>query len=158
MSLGSVTSVSIIVIMIRRHFFRARFQNLVENDPSARKRCEDVEAAEKLEQQRQQEQGGFMTRMFKTQQTQAVEKRPKVKRLDTSMIRRVDEPVKVNQMNNEGHVGRERTSFDSVEKEDQNQTFFPEKEITEEPRNQNSLDVMPSIMESRRPSLADFET
>lgn len=41
---GSLTSVSLVTILIRLKFFRQKFKQLVETDPNARKRIEDMEA------------------------------------------------------------------------------------------------------------------
>lgn len=46
MCLGSTSGVSLVTIIIRRHFFRKRFKRMVETDPKARARVEAVEARE----------------------------------------------------------------------------------------------------------------
>ena len=44
--MGSLTSVSLVTILIRRSFFRAKFERMVQTDPAARRRIEAVEVAQ----------------------------------------------------------------------------------------------------------------
>lgn len=47
---GSLTSVSLVTILIRRHFFRAKFAHMVEHDPVARKLVQEVEMRQAAEE------------------------------------------------------------------------------------------------------------
>lgn len=44
--MGSISFVSIMVILVRRHFFQKRFEYLVENNAAVRDRLNDVGAEE----------------------------------------------------------------------------------------------------------------
>ena len=46
MTVGSISFVSIMVILVRRHFFQKRFEYLVENNAAVRDRLNDVGAEE----------------------------------------------------------------------------------------------------------------
>lgn len=43
---GNIVAVSIVTIIIRRHFFKKRFEHMIKTDPRARRRVRDIEVAE----------------------------------------------------------------------------------------------------------------
>ncbi|KAK9899237.1 hypothetical protein P389DRAFT_209225 [Cystobasidium minutum MCA 4210] len=134
MSIGNIVAVSIITIIIRRHFFKKRFEHMVRTDPRARRRARDVEQAHEKEldahpwlhpfhfgekylfKHGQNEGGEPGSRALHLSQSGEHASRspaysrsgtpsgkpPKKRKRDklrVDMIRRVDAPVKVNQMN-----------------------------------------------------------
>lgn len=123
-------AVSIITIIIRRHFFRKRFEHMVRTDPRARRRARDVEHAHEKEIEahpwlhpfhfgekylhKQGHQDARLAPGLTTTLTDNASRSPAYSRSGTpsgkpkkrkrdklrpDMIRRVDAPVKVNQMN-----------------------------------------------------------
>ena len=52
MCMGSLPSVSLVTILIRRHFFRLKFLHMVQTDRGARKRVNDVEARQEAKEGR----------------------------------------------------------------------------------------------------------
>jgi potassium uptake Trk family protein len=49
MTIGNITAVSILMVLIRRHFFRAKFNDVIARSSKARKRMKDVEEAHQKE-------------------------------------------------------------------------------------------------------------
>ncbi|KAL7010097.1 hypothetical protein EMMF5_000116 [Cystobasidiomycetes sp. EMM_F5] len=110
--IGSTTGVSLITILIRRHFFRKRFESLVKSDARIRKRVQDVESRQEGKRFHNvlnpfalsEKNGSNLPTMGSPGNTRPVpaaqaNKKRKRTKLSTSMIRRIDEPVRVNQMN-----------------------------------------------------------
>ena len=133
--------------MIRRQFFRKRFQHMVMTDPRARKRLEDVELAEakdhKLhnvrhpfafgsekntvalptsDEQNNIEHSAGVQRRSQTpnsvgtrSESPKFSKRRKRIKVRTDMIRRLNEPVRINKMNVGGFLSEEDAARNSVE-------------------------------------------
>ncbi|GAA6035920.1 hypothetical protein JCM8097_005165 [Rhodosporidiobolus ruineniae] len=155
MTIGSTSSVSIVVIVIRRQFFRNKFEYMVNNDAEARKRVNDVGAQEAAIQGRayqpfdEQHRPGphpwlahllppshgqtgapptprpspansaVQTRDHEYEQKAKKDKKKKKKLgpLRADMIKRVDVPVRVNQMSVSGHIGDEKRKAEEEKRE-----------------------------------------
>ncbi|BGP04531.1 hypothetical protein JCM10049v2_000333 [Rhodotorula toruloides] len=141
MSIGSTSFVSMITIIIRRHFFRNKFEYMVANDEEARTRVNEVGEGEAARHGRSyhafddahqptrpwythllpgrrggelpaaprangslgEELGGQWTAKDRERSRRRTEK------LRTDMIKRVDTPVRVNEMSVSGWLGGEKT-------------------------------------------------
>ena len=116
---------SLITIIIRKQFFRKKFDNLIQTDARVRKRVADIEARDDEKHRIRQffafnekqsgAQGnaanGFGTphethsgRQTPSNAFMSGGKKRKRTKLRTDMIRRIDAPVRVNQMNIGGHL------------------------------------------------------
>lgn len=143
-------AVSIVTIVIRRHFFRKRFEHMVKTDPRARRRIRDAEYAHQKEKEghnwmhpfghdkhdpEKQGHNGIPDGRFpgvsrshsatddpihsRAGTPSGKPKKRKRDKLRVDMIRRVDAPVKVNQMNVGGFLSENggpnrRGSLDSA--------------------------------------------
>ncbi|GAA5827392.1 hypothetical protein JCM5353_001456 [Sporobolomyces roseus] len=119
MTMGSISFVSIMVILVRRHFFQKRFEYLVENNAAVRDRLNDVGAEEARAHGREYENipGPTSRHVSATLvgdrtadealQMESIKRKQnkKLEKLRADMIRRVDTPVRVNEMNVSGRIG-----------------------------------------------------
>ncbi|GAA5838941.1 hypothetical protein JCM3766R1_004535 [Sporobolomyces carnicolor] len=114
MTSGSVSFVSIIVVLVRRHYFMKRFQYLIENNAQVRDQLNAVGAREA--QLRHQAHSTALSSTLRGDGT-AIEdesyrmesikhkQKKKLDKLRADMIRRVDTPVRVNEMSVSGRIG-----------------------------------------------------
>ncbi|KAK4058039.1 hypothetical protein OIO90_000778 [Microbotryomycetes sp. JL221] len=159
MAVGSISFVSIIVIVIRLRFFRRKFAYMVQHDADAARRVNKIGAEEaRIDGREYMPFAVPRATVFNTQSHTMVEstrpprevddsgpptpnrdpdggekervkkKKKKNEKLRTDMIKRVDEPVKVNQMNVTGWLSDRR----AVEDEHAN-ADGPPPMFTEEP-------------------------
>ncbi|GAA6053434.1 hypothetical protein JCM3770_005164 [Rhodotorula araucariae] len=151
MTIGSTSFVSILVIVIRRQFFRNKFEYMVAHDESARKRVNEIGAQEAARAGRAYQAfddihrpghaawftgilpggGGFVTpatprpspagsphltlddsererekaREKEKAAAAAKKKKKKLEKLSADMIKRVDVPVRINEMSVSGRLG-----------------------------------------------------
>ncbi|GAA5916529.1 uncharacterized protein JCM6883_005449, partial [Sporobolomyces salmoneus] len=129
MTSGSISFVSIIVVLVRRHYFMKRFQYLIENNAQVREQLNAIGAREA--QLRHQSRAGTGLSSTLRGPGSAIEddsyrmesiKYKQKKRLDklrADMIRRVDTPVRVNEMSVSGRIreldtGLQTHSIESV--------------------------------------------
>ena len=100
MSIGSTSVVSLVTILIRRHFFRKAFANLVATDDRTRRRLQALEMAEEKEAARHPRHPKSLyrrvVRRVRPDGRDEKDERPKEKgkrgKLTADMIRRVDDP------------------------------------------------------------------
>ncbi|GAA5879171.1 hypothetical protein JCM8547_001603 [Rhodosporidiobolus lusitaniae] len=158
MTIGSTSFVSIIVIVIRRQFFRNKFEYMLEHDDAARKRVNEIGAQEAALQGRAYRpfdddhrshvpwfahllppshsnsgpstprpspaNSAVPTRvddfedLLRDREKQMKKKRKKLGPLRADMIKRVDVPVRVNEMSVSGRLGDERREQEKREKEE----------------------------------------
>lgn len=113
MSVGSTSVVSLVTILIRRHFFRKAFATLVETDARARRRLQALELAEEKEAARHPRHPKSiyrrLVRRVRADGGDGEEERPKTKgkrgKLTADMIRRVDDPSDASRhLNNGGEL------------------------------------------------------
>lgn len=124
LSLSPQATVSIVTIVVRREFFKRRFRKMIETDARARKRARDVEAADRdnkrfhrvlhpfafgpsekaLEGAPPHSRGSSSPGDDTLLPTSQMQKKSKMDRLRPDMIKRVDSPVRVNQMSIGGNL------------------------------------------------------
>lgn len=91
MCTGNLIVVSMTMVLVRRHLFRKRFDNLVKYDVRARKRVMDVEEKLRIERAEDLER---IRGWFGMHHEKAVSGAPKKRqKLSASMVQRVDEPA-----------------------------------------------------------------
>ncbi|GAA6062637.1 hypothetical protein JCM10212_000299 [Sporobolomyces blumeae] len=110
MTMGSISFVSIVVVLVRRHFFQKRFEELIATNAEVRSRMNAVGAEEARRRGELLEPSvghGSTAVEDEYVQMEAVKRKQKKKleRLRADMIRRVDAPVRVNEMNVSGALG-----------------------------------------------------
>lgn len=110
MSIGSTSSVSLVTILIRRHFFRKAFADLVKTDGRMRRRLQALDEKEEEEAERHPRHPKSIYRRVVRRargEHEAKEQRSKGKRgkLTADMIRRVDDPSDASRhLNNGGEL------------------------------------------------------
>ncbi|GAA6063846.1 hypothetical protein JCM10212_003593 [Sporobolomyces blumeae] len=146
MSIGSTSFVSLIVILVRRQFFRNKFDYMVAHDESARKRVNDIGEQEARLHGRSYEAftdthrpgngpsfahylfnrdrkdprtprpsptGSASASIVEEQRERGLreglkKKKKKLEKLSADMIKRVDVPVRINEMSVSGWIGERR--------------------------------------------------
>ncbi|GAA5966621.1 hypothetical protein JCM3765_005678 [Sporobolomyces pararoseus] len=127
MTTGSISFVSIMTILVRRHYFQKRFKYLIENNAQIRDRLNSVGMREAQHRHRlngdanRMEGTAYSSTLRGSGAGTAIEdeasrwesvkrkQKKKLEKLRADMIRRVDEPVRVNEMNISGRIGGEAT-------------------------------------------------
>jgi Trk-type K+ transport system membrane component len=84
MAIGNLSAVSFTMVLIRRHFFQLRFQDVIKKSAKTRKRMQDVEEAHQRERDRQ------AAAAFDVEKEK---RRHRYGPLRADMIRRTDEPA-----------------------------------------------------------------
>ncbi|GAA5981464.1 hypothetical protein JCM5350_004076 [Sporobolomyces pararoseus] len=115
MTTGSISFVSIMTILVRRHYFQKRFKYLIENNAQIRDRLNEVGRRDRMEGTaysstlRGSGAGTAIEDEASRWETVKRKQKKKLEKLRADMIRRVDEPVRVNEMNISGRIGGEAT-------------------------------------------------
>ncbi|ORY75670.1 cation transport protein-domain-containing protein [Leucosporidium creatinivorum] len=162
MTIGSISFVSIITIVIRLRFFRRKFEYMVEHDPEARSRVDAVGAEEAALEGRvynpfsrpnpvdhlgrseaflnsnANSPAGSATPTREVEKEKQRKKKKKKEKLRADMIKRIDVPVRVNEMNVTGWLS-EKATADEIQKEQGGNPVF-----TEEPESESSADATPA--------------
>ncbi|GAA6010209.1 hypothetical protein JCM11491_005392 [Sporobolomyces phaffii] len=106
LTVGSISFVSIMVILVRRHFFMRRFKYLIANNAAAelRHRPHGGVASTAFSSTLRGTGSGLEDESYRMESVKRKQKK-KLDRLRADMIRRVDTPVRVNEMNVSGMIG-----------------------------------------------------
>jgi hypothetical protein len=104
---GSLSSISLVTILVRRHFFRSKFLHLVRTDANARKRVEDIEAIQEDKEgrlwHRIKHPSRFLARtstIRPAEEEEEVPEKPRKKsgKLNVGMIRKVDDEKRMQEV------------------------------------------------------------
>lgn len=115
MTSGSISFVSIIVVLVRRHYFMKRFESLIANNAQVREHLDRVAEREASQYRHGKTSGSVLSSTLRGTGTPVEDEsyrmesikhkqKKKLDRLRADMIRRVDTPVRVNEMSVSGNL------------------------------------------------------